>query len=195
MLSYLKQSMMSFFYLIFMIMTSICIGFLEAKFLWLKITLGILNIALYGVIIAGASYKDGQVAMRTRNANDMERENIIRTGKDIKLKLHEEYKPWKGFFAGLLTCVPLIALLIAHTILVFGIDPSLQGAGRIAGLLYNAFFMFFRFGEVTNVTFYGALVCVPFILVFVGVPYILGAKSVEDEQLKVKEIHKEIYGD
>ena len=101
----IKQSLLPFIYLIFTAITAFGIMAIE-NMVWLQILLNTLNVALYVVIITAASYKDGQAALKVRLANDLEREQIIRTGEMRPLRLKEEYKPWKGFLYGGIACAP-----------------------------------------------------------------------------------------
>ena len=186
---------MAFFYLLFMITTSYAISVLEEKFFILQIVLAIANLLLYFVILAGASFKDGEQALKVRNVNDLKRQEIIRTGEDIKLKIHEEYAPWKGFLAGFIACVPLILCLIIHSILLFS-GSSVDFFGQAAGIIYNGFFVLVRiFSDITPYSYYWALLCIPFIVGLSGVPYMLGARKIELQQERIKETHKLIHGE
>jgi hypothetical protein len=92
---YIKQAMIPAVYLIFMAMTAMGIAMItDANLVWLKAVLAVLNLALYGFIVAATSYKDGQTALKVRIANDLERMQIVKTGEDRPLKLREEYKAW-----------------------------------------------------------------------------------------------------
>ena len=106
---YFKQGIFPFIYQIFMAMIAFGILMIE-ELIWLKILLAALNIALYLFIVAAVAYKEGQEALKVQMANDLERREIIRTGEDRPLKLHEEYKPWKGFFFGFIACVPVVTV-------------------------------------------------------------------------------------
>ena len=93
---YLKQGVFPFIYMLFMAM--IAFGIMAINGLvWLKVLLAVLNVGFYAVIVAAMSYKDGQEAMKALYSNDLERREIIRTGEDRPLKIHEEYKAWKVF--------------------------------------------------------------------------------------------------
>jgi hypothetical protein len=58
-------------------------------------------------------------------------------------------------------------------------------------------FNFFRMGDapLTVYTTYWTLVYVPVVMLSIGVSYILGAKSIENQQEQIKHIHKQIYGE
>lgn len=204
---YLKQGFFPFVYMLFM--AAIAFGILAIQGLvWLKVILGILNIGLYAVVVCATSFKDGQDAMKIQVANDLERREIIRTGEDRPLRLHEEYKPWKGFIFGLIACAPLIILLIVHTIVYFA-TGSYTGIGAIAGLIYLMFFIFFRLSAtgtavegaaaesvaVPFYVYYGTLIAVPLVMLMTGISYILGAKKIQRQQEMIKEKQRQIYGD
>jgi len=203
---YIKQGFLPFIYLFFMAMTSIGILSIGSDLLWLKIILAILNLALYLVVVMAAAYKDGQEDYRTRMANDLERMEIVRTGEDRPLKLKEEYKAWKGFLNGAMACIPLVILMIVHTVLIC-IDSNLNGAGVIASMVYLVFFAFCRLdavGAVTSETvvatvspvmFYFTLIALPIIMLSTGIPYLLGAKKIELQQERIRERQRQIYGD
>lgn len=193
--TYIKQSFMAFFYLLFMISTSYAISVLADNYFVLKIVLSIANLLLYFIILGGASFKDGEQALKIRNVNDIKRQEIIRTGEDIKLKIHEEYAPWKGFFAGFIACIPLLLCLLIHSILLLS-GSTVETFGQAAGIIYNGFFVLVRiFTEITPYTYYWALLCMPIIIGLSGIPYILGARKVELQQERIKQTHNIIHGE
>ena len=199
---YLKQGIFPFVYQLFMAM--IAFGILAInELIWLKIILAVLNIALYLFIVAVVAYKEGQQALKVQMSNDLERREIIRTGEDRPLKLHEEYKPWKGFVFGLISCIPVLFFLLLHTI-VYNATGSYMGFGAIAGLIALMFFIFFRL-DVSNAgtetavipwyTYYGVLIALPILMLTMGIAYILGAKKIMLQQEKIREKQRQIYGD
>ena len=202
---YLKQGVFPLVYVIFM--SIIAFGILMIPGLvWLKALLAVLNVGLYAVIVSAVSYKEGQEAMKTLYANDLERREIVKTGENRPLKLHEEYKAWKGFMFGFIACVPLIVLLALHTIVYFA-TGSYMGLGAIAGIIYLMFFVFFRLnstvsgteGEAVSsiswYTYYGALIALPVIMLITGISYILGAKKIKRQYEMIAEKQRSIYGD
>lgn len=198
---YVKQAVLPFLYLLFTAMTASCIMLIGDNLLWLKIILSVLNVGLYAMVIGMTSFKDGEQAVRVQVANDLERKIIVRTGENRPLKLKEEYKPYKGFLIGFISCVPLIVLLILHTIFYFA--TGYTGLGGISALIYLMFFVFFKLknGDVSSTTgsewysFYGALIAVPVIMLITGVAYILGAKKTIRQQEMIKAKQREIYGE
>lgn len=199
---YLKQGVFPFIYQLFMAM--IAFGILAISgLIWLKILLAVLNIALYLFIVAAVAFKDGQEALKVQMANDLERREIIRTGEDRPLKLHEEYKPWKGFAFGFISCVPILVLLALHTI-VYNATGSYAGLGAIAGVIGLMFFVFFRLDAVSSTaetavvpwyTYYGALIALPVLMLTMGIAYIMGAKKIMRQQEIIREKQRQIYGD
>ena len=201
---YIKNGVFPFIYQIFMAMTAFGILAINGL-IWLKIILAVLNIGLYLFIIASVAFKDGQEAFKVQMANDLERREIIRTGEDRPLKIHEEYKPWKGFVFGFIACFPTVLLLVLHTI-VYLATGSYMGLGAIAGILSLMFFIFFRLGvsfssaetagaAISWYTYYGALVALPVIMLTTGISYMLGAKKIRRQQEMIREKQRQIYGD
>lgn len=193
--TYVKQSFMSFFYMVFMAVTSYAILLLESKAL--KIILAILNVALYVVIVAMAAIKDGEKACKIRYANDMEREMIIATGEDRKINYKEEYAPYKGFISGLVTCLPLIVLLAVHTIIILTSDAEATWSGAIVSFLYGIVAILFRIdgSAVTKFSPYYSLAAIPLIMLATGVPYIIGAMRQQATYDAIKEKERRIRGD
>lgn len=202
---YIKQSVIPLIYLFFTAITAFGILCIEGQNMeWLKILLLILNIGLYLLVITAASYKDGQDALKVRVRNDLERIQLIKTGDCLPLKIHEEYKPWKGFVFGAITCVPLVVLLIAHTITILVAGETFVGFGAVAGFLYMITFAFTRIGVVSTpdavavvdpYAYYWALLSIPLIVLATGLPYIIGAKKIERQQERIKEKQRSIYGE
>ena len=192
---YVKQSFISLIYLIFTAIIALVIMAIEN--FWLRLGLSLLNLALYLTIVCAAAYKEGELALRVRIANDLERKEIIRTGADRPLKLREEYKDWKGFLFGLVACAPLIILLIIHTIIVNFIDTTSISVGAISAFIYADFYCFASlfFGELAPWHYYFSLIAVPILSIATGVPYIIGAKKIERQRKVIKEKKRQIYGD
>ena len=167
--------------------------------------LAVLNVGFYAFIVAAVSYKEGQEAKKAQYANDLERMEIIRTGENRPLKIHEEYKPWKGFMFGFISCVPLLVLLIVHTVIHLA-GGGYMGFGAIAGIIYLMFFAFFRLninasgaeGEavaaISWYTYYGALIALPVVMLITGISYILGARKIRLQHEMIEEKQRSIYG-
>lgn len=198
---YVKQGLLPFIYLFFTAITAFGILCIEGL-VWLKVVLLLLNIGLYVFIVSAASFKDGQEALKVRIANDLERMQIVRTGESLPLKLKEEYKPWKGFFHGFIACIPLVVLLIVHTIVM--LTGGGNGAGAIAGFIYMMVFAFSRVNINTGATaatpinptiYYWSLLAIPVIVLATGIAYILGGKKIELQQQRIREKQRSIYGE
>ena len=198
---YVKQGLLPFIYLFFTAITAFGILCIEGL-VWLKVLLLLLNIGLYVFIVSAASFKDGQEALKVRIANDLERMQIVRTGESLPLKLKEEYKPWKGFFHGFIACIPLVVLLIIHTVVIF--TGGGNGAGAIAGFIYMMVFAFSRVNINTGATaatpinptiYYWSLLAIPVIVLATGISYILGGKKIELQQQRIREKQRRIYGE
>lgn len=192
---YLKRAILPWVYLVFMTVLTLSVHAIENVIL--KFVLISATLLLYVFIVGAISYKDGEEALKVRLANDMERRTIIETGEDRPLRLKEEYKAYKGFLIGVVVSIPLFVLLILHTVSI----PSATGAttvfGTITNVLYSIVFNFFRItgAKLSVYTTYYTLLYVPVICLSTGIPYILGAKQVENQQKHIKEIHKQIYGE
>lgn len=209
---YISKSFFAIVYSFFSALTSFVILFIE-NLTWLKAVLLAVNLGLYIYVVTAVAFQDGQAALKVRIANDLERREIIRTGEDRPLKLSEEFKPWKGYVIGLLSCAPLIILMVVHAILT-SVDPTKTGAGAIAGFLYMAVFAFFRMDsiQVTDINdamvdtiqknttlepsiFYWTLLIVPVLIICIGVGYYLGGRKIEKQQERIREHQKMLHGE
>jgi hypothetical protein len=147
---------------------------IEEKFFVLELCLNILNVLFYLFVISVASFKDGQKALDIRETNDKKREAIAKTGQDIPLNLQEEYKLWKGFVYGAVSCAPMVILLILHALFSIGGGP--KGFGMIGGILYMPVFSFvLTFLSHLNNFYYFGLLAIPVISLTTGLTYKLGA--------------------
>ena len=188
---FLKQSFLPALYVVLMDFTAFGVCSMDAGVEWLQLILLIGNLALYVYVVAVMAFKDGQDAVKIRNANDVERRFIIETGEDRPLKEAEEYKPWKGFIPGLIVCVPLIIFIIVHTILLLcgNTIEWIEFAINVPYFLVSGVFAVLK---VPNVYF--TLLAIPFICGATGIPYILGARKYERQQEQIKQKHAKIYG-
>ena len=194
MMYYVKQSLFAFVYLLFMMI--IAFGILCIGIPWLEITLCILNIGFYIGIMAVTFYKEGESSMKVLHANDIEREQIIKTGEDRPLKIHEEYKAWKGYVIGLIICIPLILCLIIHTVITIVSNGTMLGGGAVAGFIYLAFYapISVIIGEANFWGYYILLYAVPLISVTSGLFYNMGAKKIQRQYERIAEKQRQIYG-
>ena len=179
----------------FTALTALSISMIGNKYMWLEIVLWVFNMALYGSVICITSFKDGQIAYGIRQTNDKDREFIVKTGEFRELRIAEEYKAWKGFVHGFIATIPLIVLLIIHTIVIIS-DPETVIVGGIAGYIYLTFYAPFLFcSNVTAFTCYYALISIPLMTLFTGIPYILGARKSEKNYAKAFDLNNRIYGE
>ncbi len=192
---YFKRALLPFVYLIFMMMLSFAVYSVESVALRYVLVSAIFII--YVFIVAGISYKEGQQALKTRISNDIERRIIVETGEDRLLNTKEEYKPYKGFLIGLTACIPLLVLLLIHALLIPSANGTSTFAGTVAGIIYIVVYNFFRVSSmpITLYTPFYSLLSIPILMLVTGIPYIMGAKSIERTQQEIKDIHKQIYGE
>lgn len=194
---YIKQSVISLGYLVMMSFCSIFVSLIGNDLIWLKWIFSIMILAVYIMIVGISSYKDGEISYKKLLANDLERRRIIETGEDIPLNVREEYRPWKGFLTGFITCIPLFVLLILHTILGLTSNGTNLNAGATAVVLYMPMFIFFHMDTSVNLVFvdyYWLLIAVPIIFLTTGLPYIWGTFKEKRTQEIVRQRKEEIYG-
>ncbi len=202
---YVKQSGFLLLYNVFMIMIAMVIRMIPNHLMGLELAASIVNIGLYLVIVAMTMHREGTEGKKVLHANDLEREQIILTGKDVKLKKNEEYTPWKGYVIGLIICAPMVLCLIIHGILGLAGGIGLHGAGAVSSTIYMAFFnpVSILFGVeaclATPVAVYWqhlmVLYALPIITFTCGFFYNLGAKKMQKQYDKLEAKHHEIYGD
>ena len=196
---YIKHLFFPTMYTIFSSIIAFAILCIQDKGLdWLKVILLLLNVGLFGFIVWVNYFKEGEKAYKVRMANDLEREFIVKTGEDRPIDRNREYKPWKGFLIGAVACIPLVLIMIVHTIVILFVNPELSAVGGIASFVYMAFFGFFWLDTSVAIPvtmYYLNLIYVPIMLGLVGVPYMLGARKIELQQEMIKAKHHQIYGD
>lgn len=192
----IKLTVFPFVYLILMATVSIGVYALEGAGPFIKTLAAVVCFLLYFFLMGVIMYQEGGKALKVRNANDVERKRIIRTGEDRPLKLDTEYKARNGFLVGLTVCVPMILLLLIHTLLISISGLEATWGGRTAGIIYLFFFVFFSIGTptITAFTYYYLLLLIPIMMLGCGIPYVLGAKKVELQEERIEEIHKSIHG-
>ena len=189
---FIKQAVLPIIYIVLMAFTAIGVMCMNDDAVFLKVGLLILNLALFAYVVGAMAYKDGQDALNIRDANDVERRIIIETGEDRKLKIAEEYAPWKGFGFGLVACSPLIILTILQ--IIFNLcGVSSQVPEIIATYM---FMMISSLIQLAGLKGFAWVVILSLIFVCgcIGIPYIFGAKKIERHKQVIKETHKKIYG-
>ncbi len=200
---FLKQMIFPLIYAVIMMMINISITIIGDHLMWLKYLLFTLSFGLYAFIVGAVAFKDGQEAVKIQHMNDLERLNIIRTGEDRPINAVKEYKPWKGFVSGLAVCIPLIILMIVHTVLLFTNTQSPKlWAGALSSYIYLIVFAYFRPSSETvfagyqgGLQYYYCLVAIPVFMLLIGLLYMLGARKQKLLYQSVEEKHKAIYGE
>lgn len=199
---YAGHAVFSFLYAFCTALTSAAVLCIE-NLVWLKAILLSLNLLLYICIVGAVAFNTGEKALKSRNNNDFERQIIIKTGEDRPLDLIGEYKVWKGFVIGAVACIPVVVLLLIHTISI-SIDPTKTGVGAIASFLYMCVFAFFRIDVIqtgwdsmdeslaVNATiapelYYVTLLMIPILILTIGIGYWLGARKEELKTEKLRE--------
>ena len=194
----IKQAVMPFLNMIFCMTIGLAVFTIEEDLMWLEILLCIVNMAFFGISMSVACYKDGQKAYRVLVDNDAMRRVVARTGEDLPINRAEEYKAWKGFAFGALSCFPSVVLLIIHFILQIFVPDATTIFGMLAGVLSILVFgLFLIDGKLvsTKTSYAGAFLIVPFVALITGIAYILGAKSIERNQKAIEQKHKQIHGE
>ena len=194
---YYKKANFAFIYLIITLVTGLTGLAFSNDLLILKILLGVMNIGLYGYFVIYYNYKTGEEAMSIRFSNDINRLEIIKTGKDIALKTTEEFKWWKGFFIGLISAIPLIVLWALHFLLVLITGSETTIFGAITLFLYVLVIYFFNIsgeGLANTSSFYLTSIYLPFVVLLSGIGYLLGARKAKTRQAGFDELNEEIYG-
>ncbi|MCQ2387023.1 MAG: hypothetical protein MJ066_01070 [Clostridia bacterium] len=193
---YIKNSLFSFCYVIFSSVIAFGISLLKSEN-WIKIILLTINLLLFLVINFVLFNHHGIEGAKTMFANDLQRKEIIRTGKDLPLKEAEEYKVFKGFLMGVIVCAPLIIMLLIQSLIwIIGGEDASRIVGGIGVGLYFNFFAYFSFKDYLSIgSYYLSLFLVPLVSAFCGIGYIYGGNKVISEKERIRKKQKEIYGE
>jgi hypothetical protein len=176
-------------------MLGICITLLEANLIWLKYALFVVLFGFYALVIATALFKEGEMALKTRNENDLFRRKMVETGEEYPLKLAEEYKWWKGIVVGLITATPATLLTLIHLCVLLGNAPH-NAFGGIAGIISMPVFGFFMAdGVAVAIDYLWTFLVLPYCTLICGLGYYFGARKVEKRNKIVEEKRKMIYGE
>ncbi len=192
---FLKQALFPLMYLVFMAIIAAGISLIGV--VWIETVLNLLNLGFYVFLMGISFFKEGQEALKVRHANDLEREEIIRTGEALPLKLTEEYKPWKGYVMGLIAAAPLVICMLIHFVLILACGEVYNGAGVVASLLYLVFYAPYSvfIGETISCWQYFILLyAVGALALIAGIPYVLGAKKQQARYDEIAERQRMIYG-
>lgn len=203
-LYFIKQVFVPFMYLGMFAMIDfaiLCIGDTQSL-VALKICLIAACLIFYVVLVAIVSHREGQASYKVMLANDINRREIIKTGREYPIKEAEEYKPYKGFVSGLFVCIPLIICTIIH-LCMNGFSNTAVGsnatnsAGVVMSFIYMVVFAFARANSAWVImpnTFYICLTVLPVIVLSMGIPYIFGAKKIAKQQEKIKQHQSYLHG-
>ena len=161
----------------------------------LRVILGCLAFILLVLCLGGIMLKEGEDAIKILLANDIQRREIIRTGRDVEINVSKEYRPWKGFIVGVIFCIPLVIFIILFA--TNGVQEGMLNFGKLTEVVYSPFYVLVGdFNKTTSLDVYiGAifvLVCFPLML---GIPYVLGAHRRKNQTRIAEEMHKNIHGD
>ena len=161
----------------------------------LRVILGCLAFIMLVLCLGGIMLKEGEDAIKILLANDIQRREIIRTGRDVEINVSKEYRPWKGFIVGVIFCIPLVIFIILFA--TNGVQEGMLNFGKLTEVVYSPFYVLVGdFNKTTSLDVYiGAifvLVCFPLML---GIPYVLGAHRRKNQTRIAEEMHKSIHGD
>ncbi len=173
-------------------------GIMCIRITWLAFALTLVNIALLIAITVIYMMRQGELAVKKMHANDLEREDMLRTGIPKELDKHKEYKPWKGYAIGAITTVPLLVCLFIHLILGlvagFGVH---EGAGTVANVVHLTFtapIYVLSGNAIDGALCFALLYCVPISIVSAGISYRLGARKILKQYEKIRKTQESIYG-
>lgn len=160
-----------------------------------RIILGAVCLVIYILCVTGIMLKEGENAFSKLLSNDMQRKNMIKTGKDTDIDDRTEYRPYKAFLSGLVCCIPLIVLFIIH--LVVREPGETSQISKIAEILYSPFFLFFGNYKTSNeISFFiGSAFTVVIFPCLMGVPYIFGAHKRKAQNDAIVDLNKYLHGD
>ena len=135
------------------------------------------------------------ISVKILYVNNRNREKIIETGEDIKIRRQEEYKAYKGFLFGALTYAPYLLIMVIHAI-VSGVSGSLV-VGEIGATVYMMFYSLVGFafqGSITAWVYYIAFYGMVIVSAVSGVGYLLGARKIFKQHEQIEKYNKSIYG-
>ena len=159
-----------------------------------KSIISILLVGVFTVVISMVMIKEGHDAYGVLLGNNAQRRHIVETGNVVEFDESKEYRPYKGFLAGLICCIPLIFMVILHLILVpIGNTSEIS---IICEMFYGLFFSVVRtYLETDAVGFFiisgVILVVLPLIT---GIPYMFGARRRRLQQENIKKLNDELHG-
>ena len=168
---YFKESFIANMYFIIFALIDLGVLCIDDSLLTLKYVLCAVVLLGYIFVVGLMFYKEGETAMKVRRGNDLNREQIIKTGREYPINSTEEYTAWKGFMIGLVTCIPLFICMLIH-LLVSPQGPYSNGGGVVAAFLYMVVFSFFRTNSKVAVMqndYYFTLLAAPLVILTIGI--------------------------
>lgn len=195
---YFQKAAFPVVYLVLTAVTAFAGLSLSNSLMALKIIIGIIDVALYTYFVAFFALKTGEEAMSVRYNNDVTRAEMVRTQRALPIKQHEEYKVWKGFFLGFLSCIPLIILWIVHLTIITATGKAASQVGGFTMLLYLVVIYFFNL-DVNLISaatgFYYTALYLPYMVILTGVFYLIGARRTQRSREAAARKLKDIYGE
>ena len=159
-----------------------------------KSIISIILLVLFIIVMSLVMIKEGHDAYGVLLINNAQRRRIVETGVVVDFDQSTEYRPYKGFSVGLICCVPLILMVIAHLIIApIGLTSRIS---IICEMVYGLFFSIFRTYLNTDATGFfiiSGVILVVFPLIM-GIPYMLGARKRRLYQENVKKLNDELHG-
>jgi hypothetical protein len=159
-----------------------------------KSIISIILFIVFAVVIAAVMIKEGQEAYGILLTNNAQRRRIVETGKVVDFDASSEYRPYKGFLAGLICCVPLVIMVIMH--LIVAPAGEVSRISIICEMAYGLFFSIFRTYMDTNALGF-FLISAGIIVVFplvTGIPYMVGAARRKLQQDNIRKLNDELHG-
>ena len=194
MFSYFKAPIFSFVFLLMFAVSGFAVEFIET--LWLKVLLGTVLVLVYLLVVFIVFFTEGAQALKIRHANDDDRMEMVKTGREIDINESAEYKTHKGFLMAGIVCAPMIIFLLIHVIII-----STGGAtlffGQATGFVYTVFYCVptALIKQASAWQYLYVLYALPLIIGIGGIGYILGAKKQQGIYDKSEETKKKIYGE
>ncbi len=191
----LRLTIVPLVYLLCFAFSMVAIASIDGFNALVKSLIGVLFLLLYIVLVSAVMIKEGQDAYGVLLSNNSQRRYMIETGKVVDFNTAKEYKAWKGFVVGLMCCIPLVVMLLLHTISFPRGDTS--RVSIICEMMYAVFYSIGRTYQHTNERgFYiGAIVIIFSLSIMNGVPYMIGARHRRLQQKKIKRINEELHGE
>lgn len=192
---YFKQSIFLFVYLLTTSIASLLL--LVIPTVWIRFALAILLLAIYLVVVFVAMKQEGEKALKKRHANDLTRKRMITTGQVVEFDNVGEYAIYKGFLIGLFSNMPMLLLLLIHSI-IFICGSSFITFGTISSVVYSIYtapIISLTSNQFTMATHYITLYGAVLSTLISGVGYILGGRKLQLQYDRIEEKQKSIYGE